>query len=93
MATASRYGTGLRRSVTAISSTSGVSTRHMVSLTKNAEKNPATADDRDQQQQRAPRACSTTRSATSAKNPESCRLATTIIIPNSRMMVSKLMAR
>ena len=30
--------------------------------------------------------------ATKAKNPENCRFATTIIMPNSRMMVSKLMA-
>ena len=42
MATASRYGTGLRRSRPVISSTSGVSTRHMVSLTKKAEKTPET---------------------------------------------------
>ena len=37
-------------------------------------------------------ACPTTHSATSAKNPESRRFATTIIMPNSSRMVSVLMA-
>ena len=55
MATASRYGTGLRPSRRVISSTSGVSTRHMVSLTKNAEKTPATSTMPESSTQRAVR--------------------------------------
>ena len=91
VATASRYGTGFRRNVSVISRTSGVSTRHIVSLTKKAENNPRHADYRDQQQDRAARMFHHALRH-QAKKPESCRLATTIIIPNSKMMVSKLMA-
>jgi len=42
MATARRYGTGFRPSRIAMSSTSGVSTRHIVSLTKKADSVPET---------------------------------------------------
>ena len=86
MATASRYGTGLRFRVEVTSSTSGVSTRHIVSLTNRAEKNPETktiaASSRMGRWAR-----STTCALTARKNPDRRRFATTIIIPNSRMMV------
>ena len=87
MATARRYGIGFRRSRRVISSTSGVSTRHMVSFTKNAEKKPDTST--IAASSRMGRcACSTTHALTAVKNPDSRRLATTIIMPNSRVIVS-----
>jgi hypothetical protein len=63
----------------------------MVSLTKKAEKTPET---RTMPARRASGrwVCRTTHALTAAKNPESRRFATTIIIPNSRMIVSKSMA-
>lgn len=42
MAMARRYGMGFLRSRVTMSSTRGVSTRHIVSFTKKAEKNPDT---------------------------------------------------
>ena len=87
MATASRYGTGLRRSLPVISTTRGVRTRHMVSLTKKAEKMPATRTI-PINRGRGRWAWRTTQALTTAKNPESRRLATTIIMPNSSRIVS-----
>ena len=49
IATASRYGTGLRRSVAVTSATSGAITRHTVSFTKNADSTAADDGDRGQQ--------------------------------------------
>ena len=75
------------------SSTSGVMTRQIVSLTRKAENEPATTHDRQQQNERdggrAPRpSC-----VTSRKKPDRRRLATTIIMPSSSVIVSKSIAR
>ena len=91
MATASKYGTGLRRSAAVISKTRGVRARHIVSFTKKAEKNPAILAI-------APKSMSgrcavlTAQRETTPKNPDRRRCATTIIIPNSSSRVSKWMA-
>jgi hypothetical protein len=58
-----------------------------VSFTKNADNTPETAT-MPLNSSNGRCACRTTQALTSAKNPESRRLATTIIMPNSRTMVS-----
>ena len=59
----------------------------MVSLTKKAEKKPDTPTI-PQSSQRGRWACSTTQAAATVKKPDRRRFATTIIMPNSSMMVS-----
>src|SRR5260370_36276955 len=68
-----------------MSSTSGVRTRHMVSLTKNAENLPHTVTIAASNT-KGPCAFFMTHSVTSAKMPESRKFATTIIMPNSMMI-------
>ena len=87
-----RYGTGLRRRCSTMRSTSGVSTRQMVSLTRKADSTPAVATTAASSGS-GRRARPTTQAVTTSKNPASRRLATTIIMPSSRAMVSKSMAR
>jgi hypothetical protein len=63
----------------------------MASLTRNAENTPATAViAMSKTSGRCARRA--TQALAKAKNPESRRLATTIIIPSSRVMVLKSMA-
>ncbi len=59
----------------------------MVSFTKNAENTPETST-MPASSTRGAWACSTTQALTTAKKPESRKLATTIIMPKSRMIVS-----
>ena len=63
----------------------------MVSLTKNAENTPDTVTIAASNTN-GPCVFFMTHSVTSAKMPESRKLATTIIMPNNRMMVSVLIA-
>ncbi len=49
VASASRYGSGRCRRAHATSSTIGVNTRQIVSLTKSADSTPDTSDQRDEQ--------------------------------------------
>ena len=83
IATASRYGTGLRRIAAYSSSTSGASTRQIASLTRNAEKTPEVATTAHSKRKAAWRA-SNTQALAIAKKPDRRRLATTIIMPSKQ---------
>ena len=91
IATPSRYGTGSRRSRRAMSTTSGVITRQIASLSRNAENTPELTIT-------AASSCSgwwaraTTQPLTSRKNPERRRLPTTIINPRSSARVGMSIA-
>jgi hypothetical protein len=92
IATASRYGTGLRRSERVTSITIGVITRHTASLTRNAEKAAAviaTVASR----MKGEWACNSTHLVISRKKPDSRKCATTIIMPSKSASVSRLIAR
>src|SRR3981081_2934012 len=82
IATASRYGTGLRRNRVTQSRTSGATTRHIASLTRNAEKKPETRVTAASSRSGC-RARIVIQLLTRRKNPERRTLATTIILPRS----------
>ncbi len=70
------------------SSTSGVNTRQIASLTRKAEKKPEVATIAVSKiNERLARAM--TQTVAKAKKPESRKLATTIIMPSSSAMVSR----
>ena len=86
-----RYGTGLRPRPSVSSSTSGAITRQIASLTRNAENTPETPTTAASSST-GWRTCRATKAFTSAKKPEMRRLATTIIMPSSKVMVPRSMA-
>ena len=88
IATANRYGTGLRPIASVNSSTSGASTRQMASFTRNAEKTPAVPTT-PQSRIKGALARSMTQAVAMAKNPDSRRLATTIMMPSRSVIVSR----
>ena len=91
IATASRYGTGLRPRPSVSSSTSGAITRQIASFTRKAENTPDTATmAASSSSGRCTRRI--TQALTSAKKPEMRRLATTIIMPSSSVMVPRSIA-
>jgi len=92
VATANRYGMGLRLTPTMISSTSGVITKQIVSFTKKAESVPD-ASTMATSSVKGRRTCVAIQSVTRRKKPETRRLATTIIMPSKSVMVSKSIAR
>ena len=92
VATANRYGMGLRFTAVTSSSTSGVITKQIVSLTKKAESVPD-ASTTATRSANGRRTCVAIQSVTRRKKPETRRLATTIIMPSKSVMVSKSMAR
>ena len=86
IATASRYGTGLRPRASVSSITSGAMTRQIASFTRKAENTPdsatiAASNTTGRWMWRA------TQAFTKAKKPEMRRLATTIIMPSSSVIV------
>src|SRR5262249_42989336 len=81
-----RYGTGGSASWRVASSTTGASTRHTTSLTKNAESTPE-ATTTVPRSIRGVRARRSAQVITRRKKPESLRYAVTIIIPNSSTRV------
>ena len=87
VASPTRYGIGCRRSRRQRPSTSGVSATQTTSLTRNAESTPDSAIV-TARSDLGPEKCAAIRSVARAKNPASLRKATTIIIPNSRTIVS-----
>ena len=88
IATASRYGTGLRFWPKVSSSTNGAITRQIASFTRNAENVPETATmAASNSNGRCTRRA--TQALTNAKKPEIRRFATTIIMPSSRVMVCR----
>ena len=89
---ASKYGIGSRFKRLTRSSTSGVMTRQMASLTRKAENEPATTTIASNKTT-GWWARVTTQLFTSRKKPERRRLATTIIMPSSSVIVSKSIAR
>ena len=91
MATARRYGTGRRPSAIVSSNTSGVRTRQIASLTRKAENTPEIAI-MPLSRSNGRAACELIQLLTTAKKPESLRLATTIIIPSNRVSVSRSIA-
>ena len=88
IATASRYGSGLRPIARDSSSTSGASIRQMASFTRKAEKMPEVATTAHSRI-KGRLARSNTQALAIAKKPESRRLATTIMMPSKRVMVSR----
>jgi hypothetical protein len=91
MATASRYGTGLRFSGRVISITSGVITTHTASLTRKAENAPAVIAVVTSKM-KGEWACTSAHRVASRKKPESRKCATTIIMPRRSASVSRLTA-
>src|ERR1700704_1954304 len=92
IATASRYGTGLRRNRVTQSRTSGATTRHIASLTRKAEKKPETRVTAASSRSGC-RARIVIQLLTRQKNPESRTLATIIIMPSNSAIVSTSIAR
>ena len=91
IATARRYGTGLRRKAPATSMTRGAITRQIASLTRKAEKNPVTmtiaakSTGAEWARRRA-------KWAASSKKPETRNWLTIIIMPSKSVMASRSMA-
>lgn len=88
MATARRNGTGGYPSPAVASSTSGVSSRQIVSFTNSAERTPATTTP-SVSSVRGACARTSVRAASQRKNPARRRCATTTIMPNSSARVWK----
>ncbi len=72
--------------------TIGVMTRQIASLTRKAERTPVVTT-MAASSRTGWRARATAQPVTSPKNPESRRLATTIIMPSNKAIVSRSMAR